>query len=197
MQYPQHESVGFIHIRKSGGTAVKKMLRTDSRFVLHKHNMTLEKLWHNDPHRRVFFIVRDPIERFVSGFNSRLRQGAPAHKWQRAASNLAMHSINHVRHPLKTWLHNPDFLERHKERIIFIGLLSRLEDELAIMREWLGLSEEYRLPEDAVEAHRAPPESSKHLSEAGERNIANWYASDYPLYTWCLQFRENMGLRNG
>jgi len=170
--------------------------------------------------------VRDPIERFVSGFNSRLRQGAPAHqsawlpqekiafecfqtpnelaeslssldKWQRAASNLAMHSINHVRHPLKTWLHNPDFLERHKERIIFIGLLSRLEDELAIMREWLGLSEEYRLPEDAVEAHRAPPESSKHLSEAGERNIANWYASDYPLYTWCLQFRENMGLRNG
>jgi hypothetical protein len=71
--------ISFIHVRKTGGNAIKHMLRDDERFELHKHELTLTKIWRDDPNRKVFFVVRDPVSRFISGFNSRLRNGGPSH----------------------------------------------------------------------------------------------------------------------
>jgi len=71
----------FLHIGKTGGTAVKTALKPLVRsgpfdLDLHRHPFTLAKI----PEGEVFFFcLRDPIERFVSGFSSRQREGRPRH----------------------------------------------------------------------------------------------------------------------
>jgi Sulfotransferase family len=87
----------FIHVGKTGGTAIKEALREaglavegpESRYVqratcvpstpygqivLHNHPF---KLRHVPADDFAFFFLRDPITRFVSGFASRLRKGQP------------------------------------------------------------------------------------------------------------------------
>src|SRR3984893_10849386 len=76
-------AIGFIHIGKTGGTALKYMLNRHiqktrcSGLQLFKHDMTFPRLCVEHPTSQALFFVRDPVSRFVSGFNSRLRQGLP------------------------------------------------------------------------------------------------------------------------
>ena len=65
----------FIHIGKTGGTAIKKLLAR-TKISFHSHGFLLGK---GDPGDTYVFFVRDPVERWVSGYLSRLRQGCPAH----------------------------------------------------------------------------------------------------------------------
>jgi len=73
--------IHFLHIGKTGGTAVKYALRsyteTDKYLLkLHGHHTRLR----NVPEKEyVIFFLRDPISRFVSAFYSRKRQGRPRH----------------------------------------------------------------------------------------------------------------------
>ena len=67
----------FLHIRKCGGSAIRAALGpyTDALAIkLHAHNVRLADIDAREP---VFFSVRYPVARFTSGFNSRLRKGAP------------------------------------------------------------------------------------------------------------------------
>jgi Sulfotransferase family len=93
----------FIHVGKTGGTAIKEALREaglavegpESRYVqkatyvpstpfgqivLHNHGFKLRDVPADD---FAFFFLPDPISRFVSGFASRLRKGQPRYsiKW--------------------------------------------------------------------------------------------------------------------
>jgi hypothetical protein len=75
----------FLHIGKTGGTAVKEGLGTfrtrgDYRIVVQPHHVTLADLPTADA---FFFLLRHPVTRFASGFTSRQRQGAPryANPW--------------------------------------------------------------------------------------------------------------------
>ena len=76
----QAEPAHLLHIGKTGGTAMKEALRpvkTAGRYelLLHGHGTRLNNIPDGEP---VFFVIRDPVERYVSGFNSRLREGARA-----------------------------------------------------------------------------------------------------------------------
>jgi hypothetical protein len=82
----------FMHIGKTGGTAIKHALRRPGlaywhfedahkvpetpygRIQLHHHRFRLRDVPADD---YVFFCVRDPISRFLSAFYSRLRKGQP------------------------------------------------------------------------------------------------------------------------
>lgn len=73
--------VHFIHIAKTGGTAIKDAIRsgatrrtTYGRLVLHKHRFTLRDVPDGE---HAFFVLRDPATRFLSSFYSRLRKGEP------------------------------------------------------------------------------------------------------------------------
>ena len=71
--------VHFLHIGKTGGTAMKYVLSqypVGSRYAicLHGHRVRLCDIPKGDS---VIFAVREPISRFVSGFYSRKRQGQP------------------------------------------------------------------------------------------------------------------------
>jgi Sulfotransferase family len=75
-------AVHFIHIPKTGGTAIKHALRTfrgqETRFgpiTVHKgHQFRLADV---PPGDVALFCLRDPIELFKSAFDSRLHKGAP------------------------------------------------------------------------------------------------------------------------
>lgn len=73
------QAVYFLHIGKTGGSAVKTVLSrypVCSRYAccLHRHEVSLRAIPAGD---YVMFFLREPISRFVSGFYSRQRQGQP------------------------------------------------------------------------------------------------------------------------
>jgi hypothetical protein len=95
----------FIHIRKTGGTAIKRALgdhglaawserglaevpRTPyGPILLHRHAFRLSDVPDGE---HAFFCVRDPVSRFVSRFQSRLNQGLPGHfyPWNEAEERI-------------------------------------------------------------------------------------------------------------
>ena len=74
--------INFLHIGKTGGSAIKfalkdwaeKPLKNNSVIYLHSHRVGLKDIPKGE---KVFFFLRDPISRFKSGFYSRKRQGQP------------------------------------------------------------------------------------------------------------------------
>jgi Sulfotransferase family len=74
-------TVHFLHVGKTGGTAVKRALRQaglpDTPYgpiELHRHRFRMQDV---PPDDFVMFCVRDPIARYLSGFHSRLKKGQP------------------------------------------------------------------------------------------------------------------------
>lgn len=71
--------VHFLHISKTGGTALKHALRKQRagrgfHAVFHPHEVTLRDIPCGE---KVVFFLRNPSTRFVSGFLSRRQQGRP------------------------------------------------------------------------------------------------------------------------
>lgn len=218
-------TISVLHIGKTGGTALKGGLSSymrqtgDRRFALHGHDDTLERIWAADPRRPVFFAVRDPITRFVSGFSSRLRRGRPRYDvpWtddetiafsrfpspnalgealsdreHRAAAVAAMSQIRHVNTALVDWLVSPTYLEQHADKILYIAHQSDLTADEKQICEVLGVPAPL-LPDDDIGAHRTPAGMATRLSDLAKANLAHWYALDFAVYDWCLEHRRTCG----
>jgi hypothetical protein len=202
-----------LHIRKTGGTAVKAALTgveapAKVRLMLHPHRVSLSDVPSSD---EVFFFLRDPVARFVSGFESRRREGRPAHyhPWnpserrayerfqsaealaraltsdnveERRAAERAMNGINHVRSRLSDWLGDEALLKSRRSRILLVGWQETLDFDFRRLVELLGLPSDTGLPTDEAAAHRSSPGSPREmLSDSAQATIREWYASDYAL----------------
>lgn len=212
--------VHMLHIGKTGGTAVKRALRdcpgpASLQLMRHGHFVPLSAIPRRD---EVFFFLRDPISRYVSGFNSRLREGRPGHdrRWTpgerraferfgtpdelaRALSTedrqlladarAAMGRIGHVRWPLAYWLRDAELLAERRDRIILIGAVDTLEADFERLKAALGLPASCQLPTADEAAHRAPPNSSTALSDVALKNLREWYRADYELIDACRSLR--------
>ena len=67
--------IHFLHLGKTGGTALKEALKENAPDVVkHPHKTKLCDIPTGD---KVFFLIREPCSRFVSGFYSRQRSGRP------------------------------------------------------------------------------------------------------------------------
>jgi len=196
----------FLHIRKCGGSAIRAALAPfvePKRIVLHAHKVRLADIARDEP---VFFSVRHPIARFVSGFNSRVRKGAPLYQrpWNaeeadafaqfetpeqlalalgdgssRSAAENAMRGIAHVRHLLSQSM-SLEEIDRHS--VIWIGFQETLDYDFERLKHVLGLPAGAKLPEDPVIAHRTPDEFPRSLSDRARQNLEDWYADDIALY---------------
>jgi hypothetical protein len=216
----------YIHIGKTGGTLVRTVLRSlpeehRAQFRLHGHDVTLAQALETRPEMPVFFSVRDPTEIFVSGFNSRRREGRPTYDvpWNpreriafslfetpndlaealsaadphlKACAEFSMLSINHVRNGLRRHLDGVESLERHREEIAFILLQERLEDDLRAFAQRVGVPLELADTAPSERLHTAEPDDVTALSPTAVENLRRWYQADREIYDWCVARHDQL-----
>lgn len=205
-----------IHISKTGGSVLQEVFKSLGKgtgVVPHGHGMKLRDV---SAEERAFFVVRDPVKRFVSGFNSRLRKGQPLrfHDWKDKekvtfarftsardlanaladddpAAHAAMDSMIHTRRAQTSWLGEPAEFEALIDRVVFVGHQPTLTEDFALLKKRLGIDPAVALPTDD-RAHATPEGFDTSLDEAGRAAVADWYAEDYRLYRRCLELRETL-----
>jgi hypothetical protein len=213
-----------LHIGKTGGSSLKRILQakqaeiaaTGHEVLPYGHGTNMRML--KSSGGQVIFFIRHPVRRFVSSFNSRLREGKPTYHspWSaaeasafglfkepdalasalnaddlamRTAAELAMHSIQHVREPMMWWVGSQKRLERNLGRVLFIGAQETYDADCQALLRKLGVNDD--LPElDEKQKHIAPSGLSTTLSGRSQANLEKWYADDIKLYEWCLSIRE-------
>ena len=213
------DPIHFLHIRKTGGTAIVEALcpvAEHFNIILHGHATKLRDI---PPNHGVFFFVRHPIPRFVSGFLSRLRRGMPRYHYEwseaearafarfptpnalgealsasdyasRAAAQDAMRSINHVNSNYKDWFGRQQALDDRIHSILLVGLQEELSRAFEYLKKLLGLPNELVLPEDDILAHRTPREFDRRISSLAEDGLTQWYAEDIRFYEHCVEIRS-------
>ena len=205
-----------FHIGKTGGTALNETLLAHGgesryRLVFGGHTLTLQDVPAGE---RFMFVIRDPLERFVSAFNGRLREDRPRYHypWRdeekvafaifktpdelatalsssdvglRRQAEAAMQGIGHVNTPYSYWFDDEESFRSRIPDLFFIAFTERLDDDFELLKEKLGLATELRLPQDDTNAHRTPAGFSTQLSDVGRANLERWYARDIALVELC------------
>jgi hypothetical protein len=209
----------FLHIRKTGGSAVSAALApflVDYGIETWGHEKYLVDIPVGE---KVFFGIRDPISRFVSGFNSRLRKGQPRNYFEwgpdeaisfsrfgtpedlalslsspdktcQSQARDAMQSIRHVRHRYADLFVSSAYLQSRAEDILMVLHQPDLDRDFGVLKLILGLPQNACLPVDPLQAHRTPPGFSTALSSVSISNLRAWYAADIELYETCMKIRE-------
>lgn len=215
------QRVHLLHIGKTGGSAVKHAVAhhlegPSVRLILHPHRIHLRDVPQQEG---LVFFVRDPLSRFVSGFNSRLRQGRPRYfrPWNntevvvfqrfatpdmlgralgaedpeiRSLAEVAMRGIGHVRSSYWDWFEDETLFRKRLDDFVFIGEQEALAADFEALKVKLGLPAELALPTDEVIAHKTPPDCDTHLSEDAAGNLAAWYSREYEFLALCRTVRD-------
>jgi hypothetical protein len=208
-----------LHIGKTGGTALKHVLteyQAASRYQLlfRGHDVKLADLPAGEP---FMFLIRDPLTRFVSAFNGRLREDRPRYHYpwrdeervafaifktpdelavalasadeeEREQAKAAMHGIGHVNTPYTFWFPKESAFRARLSDLFFIGLQDRLDDDFELLRRKLHLPEGVAMPRDETAAHKTPGGGfESQLSERGRANLERWYARDVAFVRLCRE----------
>ena len=220
-QLQGRQFVHLLHIGKTGGTAVKHALRphvvTDRIALrLHPHRV---KLWHIPHGEKIFFFVRDPIARYISGFYSRQRQCLPRYlaPWtpgekeafthfstanqlaealtsfdpvERQHAETAMKNIRHVMDSYWDWFGDEQQFLPRREDFLLVGHQETLPADFARLCEMLALPEGIALPQDDTQSHKNPEHVDKSLTDLAIGNLRDWYRRDYEFLDLCAQHIE-------
>lgn len=205
------KSYHFVHIGKTGGTMVWTALsEAYGDAVLEEHGIHLHghdfRLGDGPEDACYFFFVRDPIERWVSGWLSRFRRGCPAHcqRWSPAESRLytkwrtpsalaeamgssdpvtaakAQEANNATLHTSYGFAHYLPNLEQLLPRIVFVGRTEELDSDLPRLCRRLGLPERSL---DPVPEHQNPAELEwmKAISGKANSTLTHFLERDYSI----------------
>jgi hypothetical protein len=208
----------YLHVPKTGGTAVIAAINSSDalyengnpRIAVFGHEFNLGQL----TDFATVFGVRDPIDRVVSGFYSRKREGRPRYssphtpaeavvfkRWKEFEPLVldyasgepdardAWKSIPHLR-PMATWLGDAQMIKN--SNIAYIADLESLGEDWSKMRAALGLPVSVSLPPSAFEAHRRLEDPPK-LSRRARRLLKELLAEDYELFATCREIRKRRG----
>jgi hypothetical protein len=218
----KNEPIHLFHIGKTGGTALKQALLdyASPRFtvLLHGHGVTLADVPVGE---KFMFVIRDPLSRFVSGFNGRLREDRPRYHypWKegervafgvfdtpdalgtalgsedpelRGRAEQAMRDIGHVNTPYSFWLGDEAAFRARLPDLFFIAFQDRLADDFELLKRKLSLPEDARLPDDATVAHRTPESFSQELGDEARANLERWYAADLDFVRLCRELAPSV-----
>lgn len=163
----------FLHIGKNAGSTIGDFLlgvaeRGHRAPVVLGHDWTLEIVALRYPRMQISFVLRDPLDRIVSGFNSRLRQGRPRNQntWQPAeaaafahfprvedfldacisddayAQSAARFARQHIQHVRDGYVHHfgsVEVLRRERRRVHCVGHVDDIDAFLARLLAPLGV----------------------------------------------------------
>ncbi|RMG22839.1 MAG: hypothetical protein D6732_25330 [Methanobacteriota archaeon] len=208
------EMLHFLHIGKTGGTAMKYALSRypGGRYFIyfHSHNTRLRDIPEGE---KAIFFLRDPVSRFVSGFYSRKRQGQPKYfsPWspeekeafahfhtpnelaiaifseeleEKERAQRAMQCIQHVRSSYWDWFESKEYFMSRLLDIFFIGFQESLTEDFENLCSKLGWFDYVELPDDE-NAHRTPAEANRTLTDEAVKNLQKWYKDDYEFLRLC------------
>src|SRR5438309_7646179 len=142
------QTVHFLHVGKTGGTAIKYALREfteagDYMLKLHDHDFTLLNVPDGD---KVIFFVRDPIARFISGFYSRQRQGQPRYHVPWTAAEKAAFA----RFATPSELASALSCERDEQRNAATYAMKNIGHVKSSLWDWLGSEAYFQTRRDAI-----------------------------------------------
>jgi hypothetical protein len=213
--------IHFLHIGKTGGSAIKAAFSqwSGGNILLHKHGHTLSDVPVGE---KVFFFLRDPISRFVSGFYSRQRKGQPRFYSEHSALEArvfeafrtpnelacaladendsrhalavrAFNGIGHLSH-FATWYRSLDYFKSRLCDVLFIGFQDRLDADFVELKQLIDAPSYLQLPSDDIGAHRNPDNLDRDLDPVALHVLRNWYADDLNFVSYCRALR---GLNSG
>jgi hypothetical protein len=223
-------AVHILHVSKTGGTAMRYAVRRERLAAggtlpspwgpiwAHEHNFRLSDVPKGD---KAIITLRDPVSRFLSGFCSRQRKGAPRHlrEWTEAErmafswfstpqeladalaeppgdarerAEIAMRSITHLKRRMTLWTGKPAYLLRHLDKVLFFARQETLDDDWERLRELLELPSGLILPRDDVVAHRTLYSCDLALSRRGIEALRAWYAQDYKVLEIAERLRHGL-----
>jgi Sulfotransferase family len=215
--------VHFLRIGKTGGTALTETLlrhRDGLRYdiVFHGHDVTMAAVPRGE---MAMFVLRDPLSRFVSAFNGRLREDRPRYHYpwtegerrafarfktpdelasalssvdeeERSAATEGMRRIGHISTFYSYWFRNERAFRRRLADVFFIGFQESLTEDFEALKLKLGMPGEADLPSDETLAHRTPTSFSRHLSDRGRANLECWYADDIEFVRLCRELASRV-----
>ncbi len=215
------KDVCLLHIGKTGGTYLKSVLKHNQSMLpatlrLLGHGNTLRSTRRKfGAKRQIAFVFRDPTERFISGFDSRMRQGRPTYQspWSaeeaiaylwfaspntlaealysederlRSAAIFTMENVRHLRRGYKFYLGSVRQLRQEDSRIRCCVDLKDLDRLLPEVMRNLG-----------VEQCEMPPNPKRHksanrisLSELAVRNLRKYWETEYQIYEYCQSIQR-------
>lgn len=209
-------NIHFMHIPKTGGSALKITFKTHNISVLemHGHTFTLKDVKDTDG---VVFSIREPISRFCSAFYSRQRQGRPLYnsKWSSIEEKIfttfkepdvfvkalssnkldlkklaqsAFTSIGHFR-SLSHWLINIEYIKLKQDSIVWILEQNSLNEDFSKLTKILHIDKEMTLPEGDARIHKNSI-SKYSLSEDSIAILQGVYRADYEIINYCKQIKK-------
>lgn len=184
----------FLHVGKTGGTSLNKMfveLRDNGQNhpLNFDHTWTMRQIVSVLPKGgQVHVVLRDPIERYVSGFNSRLRQGRPNHPrlWteseatafqyfqsptdlframisedelEQSKAAFAIHAIPHMRRGYVYHYISTEFLQNYRQYIGLVGGMSDLNGFSLALKRRLGVQPSLTERISLKKLHMSPVEA--------------------------------------
>lgn len=222
-------SFGFLHVGKTGGNTVQEYIEPLAaahgvEFRSFGHDVRLRDALATDPEMKLSLVVRDPAERFVSAFWSRLRNGRPkrnslwspeeavAFQWfatpdelaraleaederLTSAAFFAMNAISHLRRNFAWALGSPEYLEQVRDRLFFVAVLDDLDQRLPEMAGRMNLPRS-ALPASPRHVHVRPEgrSSADELSEPGLASLRRFWAADFAIYDYVVIQFSRLGI---
>lgn len=213
-----------LHIGKTGGTYLRSIVEHN----IDRATNPIEHPWHRatlattankyGPNRRFAFVFRDPAERFVSGFNSRMRMGKPTHNavWTAdeavtfmffetpndlaealysenerllSASRFAMKAINHLRRNYSFYFESADNLLAERANLAACVELTDLSENLSPFLARIGLPD-WQMP--AIPLHNKTPKTPSPLSKLAQQNLHKFWAEEFAIYETCKDLSAGM-----
>lgn len=202
--------LGFLHIPKTGGSGVRQLghaaIERGQPFpCCFSHDWTVAEIRRRFPQMRLAFILRDPLERVISGFNSRLRQGRPTYRslWKpaeaaafahfpdvrryldalladdelsRSACAYAQRHITHLRWNYRFYFRGLGALREHADHLALIGRIEATDAFIEALLAEAGIA-----PEDIAglyeRRHEAQIRASSVLAGYSEGDVARLRAT--------------------
>jgi hypothetical protein len=229
--------VHLLHVSKAGGTSLRAAILEAQELAGGELVSPWGPVWTHRGHAfglqdvapddKAIFALRDPISRFVSGFFSRQRKGAPRHfrEWSEAErqafawfsspeeladaladsnrkarerAEFAMDSIRQLKRPLTKWTGSPRYLRKHLDQVIYIARQETLDEDWERIKELLDLPRSVMLPQDDTAAHRTAYPREIVISERGRAALRKWYAPDLKVLEIAEEVRRSeAGARSG